>query len=555
MSNRRPQILMGILLVLVLGYVSQPYWNVTSSPNPVDRRESQPAPALKGSNSLSGLKVYRTDAGIWVADFDYRYTGNPPRALLQLTFGKMERGDTPPGMVSLPPWNFIGLAAPGEHHLSAPLPYPGPRIRTLQVQVVMRDPRANMGEFVAQQQVAQVIDWPDVMTWQRDDMLARNTPEQNLQKAVALVDNEDVDSARPILERLLEQNPKMDAAYVELARVAMKSNWGPEGLHQAENLLGSALQIRPDSVNAKILLGYVYANQRRFAQAQALFAQAQKANPPNLWLWVNWAQMLVTQGKLDQAIAKYREALARPMTHDTYDRARHEGYSELIALLNQRKDFDGMEALYKQQAAEFGPGSCYTADYARFMLLERGNVQAAIDLARGALNQSCTDTRSRQTLGLAEYVQWAGAKGPSRSDYLNQARLYLPEGPYTLYMLAGSDKTFAAVRELVAAGESVDQKDNSHLTALAHALQNGDQIATKHLLRLGARKDILVGEGDVPIALVPVMAGNFEGIQLLRQSGVDYSKIRYRGLTAFDFAKQTGNRQLQEVLGVEGQVL
>jgi hypothetical protein len=35
----------------------------------------------------------------------------------------------------------------------------------------------------------------------------------------------------------------------------------------------------------------------------------------------------------------------------------------------------------------------------------------------------------------------------------------------------------------------------------------------------------------------------------MREFGVNYSKLRYRGATAFDFAKQSGNRALLEALG------
>jgi Tfp pilus assembly protein PilF len=128
----------------------------------------------------------------------------------------------------------------------------------------------------------------------------------------------------------------------------MKSNWGPEGLHQAEKLLASALQIRPDSVNAKILLGYVYAHQGRHKQSEALFVDASQTDTKNLWLWSNWGEVLVMQGKLEPAIQKYREAVKRPREHDTYDRARLDAYAHLLPLLEQRKDLDGMEALLKQ---------------------------------------------------------------------------------------------------------------------------------------------------------------------------------------------------------------
>ena len=42
-----------------------------------------------------------------------------------------------------------------------------------------------------------------------------------------------------------------------------------------------------------------------------------------------------------------------------------------------------MEVLYKQRIGEFGPGSCYNSDYARFKLQVRGDTQGAIILLEG----------------------------------------------------------------------------------------------------------------------------------------------------------------------------
>jgi tetratricopeptide (TPR) repeat protein len=421
---------------------------------------------------------------------------------------------------------------------------------------LLRDMMGN--EVVASSQIDRVIDWPDFQTWARDQMLAQRSPENNLEHATALIDSEDeaqLHEAKAILEQLISQNPRLDQGYVELARIAMKSNWGPEGLHQAETLLSSALQIRPDSANAKILLGYVYAHQHRFRKAEAVFAEAAESNPPNLWLWTNWGELLEMQEKREQAMSKYREAIARPMTHDTYDRARANAYHSLLALLEQRKDLDGMEALYKQRMAEFGHGSCYSSDYARFKLQVRGDTQGAIDLARGALNQDCEDSSARQVLGLAEYVLWANSTGLQRTDALNQARIFLPAGPMLFYQLASSDRTAAAAKQLIKAGERVDQRDNEGMTALARALQSEDLAAAHRLLVLGARPDTLVGPFEIPVALIPVMQGNLDAVRTLQQAGVDYSKLRYRGASALDLATQSGNKALVRALSRSGAAL
>ncbi|HUL46112.1 MAG TPA: ankyrin repeat domain-containing protein [Steroidobacteraceae bacterium] len=502
---------------------------------------------------MSGLSVRQRADGAWTADFDYYYTGAPHFAALRIDL--LPQADASNSPEYSERWRtFLPSPQPGSHHVSVAIAYP--QGQGTSRQVVVRLLRELLGdEVLASQGIDKIIDWPDFQTWVRDQQVAQNSPENNLKHAIALIDSEDepqLREAKAIIEKLISQNPRLDAGYVELARIAMKTNWGPEGLHQAETLLSSALQIRPDSANAKILLGYVYAHQHRFDQAEKLFADAARSNPPNLWLWTNWGESLEMQGRIDQAISRYREAIARPMTHDTYDRARENSYLNLLALLEKRKDFDGMEALYKQRLAEFGPGSCYSSDYARFKLQVRGDTQGAIDLARGALNQNCEDSPARQVLGLAEYVKWADSTGPQRSDALNEARIYLPAGPMPLYLLAASERTTIAVKQLIAAGEGVDQTDNEGMTALAYALQNGDSAAAKRLLALGARPDIAVGPLKMPTALIPVMEGNVETVRALRQAGVDYTKLHYRGATAADLAKVSGNKEMLDVLTESG---
>lgn len=255
------------------------------------------------------------------------------------------------------------------------------------------------------------------------------------------------------------------------------------------------------------------------------------------------------QHKENQAIGKYREVLARPMSHDAYDRAREVAYISLLTILDRRHELDGMEALYKQRIADFGPHDCYSSEYARFMLQVRGDAQGAIDIARRGLDENCVGAPARQVLGLAEYVKWATTSGPEQAESLSQARIYLPAGPMPLYLLARDERNGVAIKKLIATGEHIDELDSDRQTALSYALRHGDLGATRRLLALRANPDMLVGFEEIPVALLPVMQGNVEGVRLLREHGVNYSKLRYRGITAFDFARQNGDEKLLQALG------
>jgi hypothetical protein len=60
---------------------------------------------------------------------------------------------------------------------------------------------------------------------------------------------------------------------------------------------------------------------------------------------------------------------------------------------------------------------------------------------------------------------------------------------------------------------------------------------------------MLVGRAGVPVALLPVLSGDIDGVRLMRQNGVDYSKLRYQGATALEIAKGLGNSALLDALG------
>ena len=555
MSSRRPAILMAVLLVLIVGHVYGP-----DLPSLVATRDVR-QPQLPGKNSISHLVVRQKDSGQWYATFDYFYTGEPfVRVNLRLP---LDPGSLPGGEQALWQRRELYKVNRGANHVTIEISHPGSTFSgiTRQVIVEMEDLSRPAGPdgahpIVASAQLDQVIEWPTWGTWTTDLAFAQKSPQENLERAIALIDADTrFDEAKLILERLITRDPAFVQGYIELARVAMKTNWGPEGLHQAEGLLASALQIESGNVNVKILLGYVHAHQQRYRQAESLFTEVAASNPPNLWLWTNWGEVLAMQGKYEQAAVKYREAIDRPATRDTYDRARLAAYTQLIELQKRKNDLDGMEVLYKRRVAEFGYGSCYSAEYARFLLQQRADADAAIDVARQALNKDCEDSSARQVLGLAHYVVWAKSQGQARVAAMNQARIYLPSGPMTMYLLASSDRTLDVASQLIAAGERIDQKDNRNLNALAHAIQREDVPAVRNLLRLGARIDTPVGYDSMPVALMPVLAGNIDLVKLLQKFGADYGKISYQGATAFDFARQTGDTELLEALEHKPRVL
>ncbi len=57
------------------------------------------------------------------------------------------------------------------------------------------------------------------------------------------------------------------------------------------------------------------------------------------------------------------------------------------------------------------------------------------------------------------------------------------------------------------------------------------------------------------VALLPVLEGNLDAIRVLQRAGVDYSKLRFKGASAIDFAKQSGNDALLNALTAQERTL
>lgn len=554
MSSRRAVALMAILLVLLTAYIARPFLQnlygqersetAAGKPAPPAPPRAQPLPA---ANALSNLTVERNERGNWMVSVEYAYTGDPAGGYLVIS-----QVVTTAAQVGLELRNSSTHLRPGRGRMLMQIHNPHSEEMYVTEKLNVRIEAPVGGKTLATISLDHRIQWPDPAKAEVEQAIAAGKPEAILHKAVEWIDSGheyQLNNARRLLQALVEQSPRTEMAYVELARVAMKMNWNSTGLRDAEALINSALQIKPDSANAKILLGYVYAHQGRYKEAEALLTQAATANTPNLWLWANWGEVLVMQGKLDAGIAKYREAIQRPPTRDTYDRARKDAYENLLGLLQRRQDLSSLEVLYKQRMLEYPGVECFSVDYARFLALQRSDAARARAVLGEVSAPGCEAPRKQLVEGLVRYMAWAqSGPAPEKDDLLRQARVFHPVSPVLFYELASSEQGMRVGRQLIAAGEKIGIQDERKLDALAHALRRGETDTARRLLQLGASPLAEVGHDRMPVALVPVINRDFEGIRLMRRSGVDYAKLRHQGTTAVEYARQQGDAKLLEVL-------
>lgn len=510
---------------------------------------------LRKAIAISAIKVDKVK-GSWQVAIEYSYTGEFKRgAAVSVAQVVMVQDDPREADWSREFRAGIQQLQPGAHTVTVPLPNPntpGRSYRTVKVIVrLLEGDGVLSSRELGSEAVDHAIRWPEPTITRVEAAIGRGEEQKIVDEAVELIDGgsrEQLGAARYLLQALVERSPKVDSAYVELARLALSTDYSATKRREAETLLQSALALRPDSVNAKILLGHVYAHQQRYPEAEKLFAEVSRSDPPNLWLWANWANLLAKQGRMEEAIAKYREAIRRNATHRTYDRARFEAYERLLGLLAERGDLDAIEALHVQRTKEYPARGCFAIGYGRFLVVQRGDAERALAVLRESPSHPCQYDDPREVQALAHYVLWAGG----RAEALHQARAFQPVGPRVFYSLAYSARTVGVARKLLAAGEKIDVHDAEEFDALGYALREGDTTVAQRLLDLGARPDAPQGAQKLPAALLPVLARDASGIRLMRKAGIDYAKLRYQGTTAVDYARSQGDAELLQWLDPRG---
>jgi hypothetical protein len=75
MSTRRPVTAIAVSFLLAL--ISVSLGSLRAQSNAENPAGSPKAPPLAGTNSVSGLHVDEKKAGVWTAEFDYFYSGEP----------------------------------------------------------------------------------------------------------------------------------------------------------------------------------------------------------------------------------------------------------------------------------------------------------------------------------------------------------------------------------------------------------------------------------------------------------------------------------------------
>ncbi len=190
------------------------------------------------------------------------------------------------------------------------------------------------------------------------------------QKALALIQHNQLAEAKPLLEQVCRANPRdvearfmLAATYQKLGVftqavaayrdvVALDPNHAEAYFYLGNTFLAlsegeaavaafrDAVRRRPDYLQAHINLGALFEVQENFPAAEASFRGALRLEPGSAELHFNLGNVLQAQEKYTEAVAVYRQALAlRPEHADTYNNlgnalARLDRYEEAFGCYN-----------------------------------------------------------------------------------------------------------------------------------------------------------------------------------------------------------------------------
>lgn len=544
MKERRTTILMVILLAMVGVFILKPTLEI--APPIVETTLPPKEDLLPGENEIKSVELARGDDGNLYATVQYYFIGDLANPQIRVLANS-------PAPYSELYW-LEGQAVPIEKgdntvRIEIVRPYePTEEFTSKKITVSFVNGPGNSNATTTKKEIDYNISWTTQLKYEKNRELARKTNDELYSESVELIDqaenNITINNAKFYLERILLKDPSYINAYPELARIAMKTNWSPEGLKQAETYLNMGLTHKPDHANSHVLLGYVYTHQEKFDKARQAFDTAANLGTENLWLWANWGQLYKMQGDPEKAIEMYQKAVAGTRSFNTYDRARLDAYQNLFTLLDRKDLIAQAEQLHVKRADEFANIPCLRSEYAAFKLYNYQDYDGALAESRKAMTNGCNTDQSSQIMALANYVGWMKAKEDQRAAYFSQAQLLFPTSPKLLYTLATDDQTAEVLDEFKKKTISIDIRDGNNLNALTYALMENNVDAARRLIKHGAKLTEIVGEQNYPIAMTPIFYQHIEGVQLMLDQGISLSSVKFRGESAIDYAEKSQNTEI-----------
>jgi len=174
-------------------------------------------------------------------------------------------------------------------------------------------------------------------------------------------------------------------------------------LEAADASIKKAIEIDPHYAEAFVLRGHLYRLMGRHQEALAALEKAEKLGTTDPWLQNNWADLLIDEGKYEEAARRYRNVIDSQTGNK---KAMGSAFEGLIRHYTSVGKLDQADAMYRKRI-EFEPNAAWGyGNYAQFLLCQKDDYENSITRSRQALNIMNYGV-GRFWLAAALYRKWA----------------------------------------------------------------------------------------------------------------------------------------------------
>jgi Tfp pilus assembly protein PilF len=379
-------------------------------------------------------------------------------------------------------------------------------------------------------------------------------------------EHESLAKAKDILDLVLQKDPQNYRALKQLARYYIMDgylyttrtsngknfyrtgNFKPGTLQRAEETLKRALEINPSYAEGYVLLGHVYAEQRRLKNAREVLIKAETLGTNDPWLHLNLAHVLTASGETEAAADRYTRVL-KSGTDDK--KALSAAYEFAIEYHQNRQEYNKVDELYKELLKVDRTNAWSRGNYADFLRRDLRKFDEAIVYAREAL-RIMDYGLARRILAESLYEKWADMVVNEKRPE-NEAQKYFDEA-FRLYpqldLLMAYEGCYAnrkaLVQSLKSKGVPVDAKAEDGSTALIIASNTGRVDAVRVLLSLGANPNAKSFTGWTPL-IGAARYGHEEVVKVLLENGADPNH-KIRNMDAATIAQREGREDIARMI-------
>lgn len=288
------------------------------------------------------------------------------------------------------------------------------------------------------------------------DAASKSPVDERLESRLAnvrdLIDEDRFELAGEELDKLVREYPKSAEVHRQYARQSLNagyltnSRYRPGSLRESLEHLARAIETEPDHAPSHTFQGRVFRLMKRPVEARAALEKADSIDTGDLWRQLYWGELLLVEGKHEQAEARFRKVLSSP---DASDGQNEMATGGLLSYFTRTGRLDDADSLYRQRI-EKGPAHQFKhGNYAAFLLCHRDDYDGAILQAVRA-REIADYGVVRRTLAAALYRKWSAQVAEGELDQagitLGQAyNLAPPEPARVLVDACGGHRSMSEV--------------------------------------------------------------------------------------------------------------